>query len=259
VTDTPLLELRDVCVEFGGIRALSDINLAVQQNDLLAIIGPNGSGKTTLLNAVLGYYLPSSGAIRFAGRRLDRELPHARIAMGMARSFQHVDIFNRLTVEQVLLLGLHSTAKETFLGALLRTPGFRRTKATEKRRVSELVEALGLGPVLGRRMSELPYGPRKMVDVARAVASEPRLVLLDEPSSGVSLDEREDIVRLLRNIHSQGTALILIEHDMSVVQGLAQRVVALNFGQKIAEGTYAEVSNNPILQSAYFQPAAAQE
>jgi branched-chain amino acid transport system ATP-binding protein len=256
---TSLLELRDVCVEFGGIRALSDVSLDVKKNDLLAIIGPNGSGKTTLLNAVLGYYLPSSGSIDFAGRRLNRELPHARIAMGLARSFQHVDIFNRLTVEQVLLLGLHSTAKETFAGALFRTPGFRRTRAAETKRIGELVEALELGSILGRRMSELPYGPRKMVDVARAVASEPRLVLLDEPSSGVSLDEREDIVRLLRNIHAQGTTLVLIEHDMSVVQGLAQRVVALNFGQKIAEGTYAEVASNPILQTAYFQPAAAAE
>ena len=248
----PLLELSDVVVEFGGIVALNRVSLAVRPGEILGVIGPNGSGKTTLLNAVMGNYLPTSGEIAFEGRPLGRTLPHHRVRLGMARSFQHVEMFESLTVEEVVLLGLHTTSGETFLGALLRTPGFRRTARAMRERAAQLITSLGLGPIHEARIGTLPYGVRKMVDVARAVASEPRLVLLDEPCSGVSRAERTEILELVRRIQDRGTTLLLIEHDMSVVERLATRVAGLDFGVKIAEGSFEEVLANPVLQASYF-------
>jgi branched-chain amino acid transport system ATP-binding protein len=247
-----LLRLEDVSVAFGGVHALQDLSMTVQCGDVLGVIGPNGSGKTTLLNSILGYYATSAGDITFDGRKLRRELPHERIRLGLGRSFQHVGMFEQMTVEQVVLLGLRPVFHESFFGALLRTPNFRRIARAERERVHELLDALGMGEFAGKRMSELPYGARKMVDVARAVAGDPKLILLDEPSSGVSIDERREIVRLLAAIHADGATLLLIEHDMSIVSELSTRVIALQFGVKLAEGSFAEVLENETMQAIYF-------
>jgi branched-chain amino acid transport system ATP-binding protein len=246
------MHLDGVSITFGGIRALNAVTMDVRDQEILGLIGPNGSGKTTLLNCILGYYAIESGEITFRGRRLTRELPHSRVAMGMGRSFQHIDMFDRLTVEEVVLLGMHPAVRESFLGALFTTPGHRRNVRRYRQRAFELVKALGLDHLRDLHMSELPYGARKMVDVARAVAADPVLVLLDEPSSGVSLDEREEIAHLLRSIHARGTTLLLIEHNMSIVEALATRVVALNYGVKVIEGSFEQVIAEPTLQEAYF-------
>lgn len=247
-----LLQATGLTVEFGGLKALDGVDVTVSDGEIVALVGPNGSGKTTFLNAVMGY-LPTTGEVSFCGHTFGRELPHERIAHGMARSFQHVDMYERLKVADVMGLGFYPTNKQSMLGTLLRLPSFRQSEREIANAAEELLDDLGVDTRIVRSaFGSLPYGTRKMVDVARAVASRPRLVFLDEPSSGVSADERAEIQRLILAVRDRGTSVVVIEHNMGIVREVADRVIALNFGQKITDGTFDEVWENELLREVYF-------
>jgi branched-chain amino acid transport system ATP-binding protein len=241
-----------VSLAFGGLRALSEVSLEVVQGELVSIIGPNGAGKTSLLNCISGFYHPSSGRISFEGHDLTRASPHQVTQYGIARAFQNIELFNGLTVLENLLLARHTFSKYNLLEAVLVYGPAMRVGVANRRVVEEVIDFMDLEPYRKVLVGDLPYGVRKRVEVARALSLSPKLLLLDEPMAGMTLEEKEDMVRYILDIRAErGTTIILIEHDLGVVMDISDRVYVLDFGQVIAQGSPEEVSSNPRVQEAY--------
>ena len=247
------LAVTDLSISFGGIRAVDDVSFEVEEGEVFAIIGPNGAGKTTLFNLVSGIYFPDGGSVRFAGRDIT-SLPAHRIApLGLARTFQNIELFEHATVLQNLLIGRHVHRRSTALSHLLFLPAVRREELEHRRRVEDVIDLLELAHYREQRIANLPYGVRKVVEVGRALCLEPKLLLLDEPTSGLNPEESEDMGFWIEDINRDlGVTVVMVAHDMGLVSRVAGRVLALNEGRVIAEGNPAEVQKNPAVVDAYL-------
>ncbi|MBI5248000.1 MAG: ABC transporter ATP-binding protein [Desulfomonile tiedjei] len=248
----PLLEINKISLAFGGIKALTGISIAVEAGELYAVIGPNGAGKTCLLNCITGFYKPQSGSIHFEGRDIRRLRPDQIAKQGVARTFQNVELFANMNVIDNLLLGRHNHFTTGFFDNAVKGY-FSAQETVHRRKVEEIVDFLEMEKWRKYLVSSLPYGVRKRVELGRALAQEPKLLLLDEPMAGMNLEEREDIARFVIDIHEElGCTIVMIEHDMDVVMDISERVCVLDFGRKIGEGSPREVQANPEVQRAYL-------
>jgi branched-chain amino acid transport system ATP-binding protein len=248
-----LLEIREVSKAFGGVQAVSRVNLDVNQGDLISVIGPNGAGKTTLLNMISGFYHPDRGQIVLAGEEVTHEPPFRVAARGVARTFQNIALFRGMTVLDNLMLGRHVHMKTGVLGAFLYWGLAQKEEVAHRRRVEDIIDFLRIQDLRRRPCGSLAYGLQKRVELGRALALDPRILLLDEPMGGCNHEEKEDMARFILDVNEEwGTTIILIEHDMGVVMDISDRVAVLDMGQKIAEGTADEIRTNPQVIKAYL-------
>lgn len=248
-----LLELNQVTLRFGGVQALTGVSFTMHAGEVVALIGPNGAGKTSIFNCICGLYKPQEGQIRWQGRSILGRPPHRIARYGIGRSFQNIELFRNLTCLDNLLLGRHLHVRTNLFGAFFSTPGWRRDEVTQRRRVEEIIDLLDLQAYRNYPVGMLPYGTQKLIEVARALAGEPKLLLLDEPTAGMTADEKDEMMfRLLRLRQELGIALLVVEHDLRVVSRLAERVVVLDYGKKIADGTPDEVQRHPEVVRAYL-------
>lgn len=247
-----VLTAQDVRLSFKGVTALLAVSLAVRPRELVAVIGPNGSGKTSFLNCVSGFYRPQRGHILFRGADLCRRAPHAIARLGVARTFQNIALYSGLTAIENLLAARHIFFRSTFLEGGVFFGRALREEVVHRRTCEEIIDLLELQPVRDRPVGMLSYGWRKRVELGRALALEPRLLLLDEPMAGMNVEEKEDMVRsILAAMQQRELAAILVEHDLQVVMDIADRVVVFNFGEIIAEGSPAVVGQDPRVVEAY--------
>lgn len=251
--DAPVLRVDGVTLAFGGLQVLSRVGLDVSRGDIVALVGPNGAGKTSLLNCINGIYRPQAGSLRYGGVELSGLPPHRVAALGIARAFQLIELFEGMTVLDTLLLGRHRHMRAGIVAGGLFWGKAAREEAAHRRVVEELADFLELGPYRKRPVGGLPYGVQKRVGIGRALAMDPALLLLDEPSAGMNRQEKEDLARfLLRIKHERGTTMVWVEHDMQLVGDLADRIAVLHFGKKIADGAPADVLADAAVIEAYL-------
>ncbi|HEY8553237.1 MAG TPA: ABC transporter ATP-binding protein [Burkholderiales bacterium] len=254
LTPTPLLEAQALSIRFGGVRALNEVSFAVQRGELFSIIGPNGAGKTSLLNCISGRYTPTEGRILFEGRDITRIPPNRRAALGIGRTFQNLALFGHMTVLDNIMVGRHHLLKNNlFTGSLYWIGGAREEELAHRREVEEIIDFLEIQHIRKAIAGTLSYGLRKRVELARAIALKPKLILLDEPMAGMNLEEKEDMARYILDLNEEwNMTVIMIEHDMGVVMDISHRVMVLDFGRKIAEGRPEEVLANEHVRRAYL-------
>jgi branched-chain amino acid transport system ATP-binding protein len=252
-----VLRVEDVGVRFGGIVALDGVSFEVRRGEIVGLIGPNGAGKTTLFNCLSRLYECDRGSISFAGRPLGGVARHRIAALGIGRTFQNLALFRSMSVLDNVMVGRHCRSRGGFFANAVHLPIVRREEDGARARAREFVRLLGLEAVAERRVADLPFGTQKRVELARALAAEPKLLLLDEPASGLNHEEVGELGRLIRSIRDRlELTILLVEHHMNLVMSISDRVVALNFGRKIAEGTPAEVRSHPELVKAYLGAAS---
>ncbi len=253
-TDSPILEIRDVSLHFGGVRALSNVSFAVKPGELFAIIGPNGAGKTSMMNCISGRYTPTQGSVVFNGRDVTGLPPNKRTDLGIGRTFQNLALFGHMSVLDNIMVGRHHLLKNNFLtGALYWFGGAQQEELTHRRTVEDIIDFLEITHIRKATAGTLSYGLRKRVELARAVALRPNLILLDEPMAGMNQEEKEDMTRFIVDLNEEwGMTVVMIEHDMGVVMDISERVIVLDFGQKIAEGLPDEIMSNPYVKKAYL-------
>ncbi|HEY6241758.1 MAG TPA: ABC transporter ATP-binding protein [Burkholderiales bacterium] len=248
-----VLEVDDISLAFGGVLALQDVSFDVREREIRAIIGPNGAGKSSMLNVINGVYHPQQGTVAFKGRKRRAVDPHEAARQGIARTFQNIALFRGMTVLDNIMTGRNLKMKSNFLQQALYWGAARREEIEHRARVETVIDFLEIQHIRKTPVGRLPYGLQKRVELARALAAEPELLLLDEPMAGMNLEEKQDMSRFILDVNDQlGTTIVLIEHDMSVVMDLSDRVLVLDYGRKIADGTPEEVRNNSDVIAAYL-------
>lgn len=247
-----ILKVDHITQRFGGLVALSDINMEIGKGEIIGIIGPNGAGKTTLFNIVTGIYSPTEGNIFLAGQDITGQKPHRITAMGFARTFQNIRLFPKMTVLDNVILGMHTRTKSNLFDAVLRLPRQHAEEKRNRERAFEILKLLDLYDVRYNMSTALPYGSQRKLEIARALASEPKLLLLDEPAAGMNATETEDLMNIVRKLKSMGYTILLIEHDMKFVMSICERLYVLDHGCMISQGTADEVRRDPKVIEAYL-------
>ncbi|HWU28393.1 MAG TPA: ABC transporter ATP-binding protein [Microbacterium sp.] len=269
-----LLEVKDLRLQFGGVKAVDGLSFTVEAGEILAVIGPNGAGKTSAFNCISGFYLPTSGSVVFDGRDIVRQapsfwrslrlvdllqsfgfyrvLPSRVTKWGMARTFQNLRLFRELSVLDNVKTAMHANIREGFWATLLHTPGYRKAERECAEQARGWLDFVGFTGDENLYVTQLPYGEQRRVEIARALATGPKLLLLDEPAAGLNFNEKQALMQLIRSIRDLGVAVVLIEHDMGLIMNLAERIVVLNYGKEIAVGSPEQIKNDPIVIEAYL-------
>ncbi|MCE5206755.1 MAG: ABC transporter ATP-binding protein [Chloroflexi bacterium] len=247
-----LLEAKGISMHFGGVKAIDYVDLTVDEGQIMGIIGPNGSGKTTFFNVLTGLYKPTSGRFLFGGTDITNWPPHRIAQAGIGRTFQNIRVFKNTSVLENVLVGEHTKLQATFLGALFRSPAQKKDEEIARKKAMELLDFVKLSDKFNEFSANLAYGEQRRLEIARALASQPKLLLLDEPTAGMNPSEADQVIQLFHKIHELGITIILIEHNMQVMMGTAERIIAFDAGVKIAEGTPKEIQYNERVIQAYL-------
>lgn len=250
--DRVLLDVSDLAVAFGGIKAVDGLTFQVHEGEIVSVIGPNGAGKTSAFNCISGFYRPNAGSVVFDGREITRKKPSHITAQGMARTFQNVRLFSDMTVLENVKTGMHSHLGQNVFDAMLHTPRYKRSEAQCTEDARGWLDFVGFQADDELLVTQLPYGEQRRVEIARALATQPKLILLDEPGAGLNHSEKNELMELIRRIRDLGVSIVLIEHDMGLVMEVSERIVVLNYGKEIADGTPEAVKNDPVVIAAYL-------
>ncbi len=247
-----ILEVEEVIMAFGGLVALINLDFQVQHHTIKAIIGPNGAGKTTLFNVITGSFSPTEGTVRFNGKSIENLKAHEIAKLGISRTFQTIELFTNMTVLENVMVGCHTRIKSSFIASGLRLPQVKRKEEQMRSKAMDILEFVGIADKYNESADSLPLGERKILEIGRALATEPELVCLDEPASGLNETETQAAADLIRRIKDKGVTVWLVEHDMKVVMDIADDIMVLNYGEKSAEGPPLEIQNNPKVSEAYL-------
>jgi ABC-type branched-subunit amino acid transport system ATPase component len=251
-TTAPLLDVDRLTIKFGGVIALDDVSFDIKPGEILGLIGPNGAGKTTAFNVITGVYQATSGTVTFDGTVLRKKKRYQITKLGIARTFQNIRLFPSMTALDNVLVGADAHSKVGILRAIFRTPYFRRTERESRDEARALLKFVGVDGRAEEFSTNLSYGDQRRLEIARALATRPKLICLDEPAAGFNPAEKQRLMQLIRDIRDAGNTVLLVEHDMKLVMGVCDRIVVLEFGKKVAEGTPAEIQANPVVIAAYL-------
>jgi len=247
-----LLEVSDLAVSFGGIKAVDGLTFSVHEGEIVSVIGPNGAGKTSAFNCISGFYRPSSGTVVFDGETITRRKPSYITKKGMARTFQNVRLFKEMSVLENVKTGMHGNLGQNLFDAMLHTPRYRRSEAQCTEDARGWLDFVGFRADDELLVTQLPYGEQRRVEIARALATQPKLLLLDEPGAGLNHNEKNELMQLIRKIRDLGVGIVLIEHDMGLVMQISERIVVMNYGKEIADGTPVKIKQDPVVIAAYL-------
>lgn len=247
-----VLEVKDLAVSFGGIKAVDGLTFSVHEGEIVSVIGPNGAGKTSAFNCISGFYRPNHGSVVFNGEPITRRKPSYITMKGMARTFQNVRLFGEMSVLENVKTGMHANLGQNVLDALFHTPRYKRSEAQCTEDARGWLDFVGFRADDELLVTQLPYGEQRRVEIARALATQPKLLLLDEPGAGLNHNEKNELMGLIRKIRDLGVGIVLIEHDMGLVMQISERIVVLNYGKEIADGTPEEIKNDPLVIAAYL-------
>lgn len=246
------LEVKDITIQFGGLVAVDHVTFHVEKGEIISIIGPNGAGKTTVFNMLTGVYHVDAGEILFEGKPIHNHAPQEIVEVGISRTFQNIRLFPNLRVIENVLVGTHIRTKYGFFSSLFRTPKYRREEAELTVKAIGILNSIGLGGQVDNYACNLPYGDQRKIEIARAIATDAKIILLDEPAAGMNPQESEELLRFIRELRNKGYTIILIEHDMSVVMNISDRIYVLDHGKQIAQGLPSEIATDPHVIEAYL-------
>jgi len=247
-----VLALNNVKIKFGGLVAVDDLSFTINKNEIFGLIGPNGAGKTTVFNMISGVYKPTEGQISFHGKRIDGKRPYQINALGIARTYQNINLFKNMTVLENVVVGCHSRSHSGIFASILRISSQRKEEERIREKSFEILKFFGLDKKANLPACSLSYGEQRELEISRALASEPELLLLDEPAAGMNMTEKINLAESIKKIRDKGITILIVEHDMKLVMGITDRILVLNYGKKIAEGEPVHIQNNPSVIEAYL-------
>lgn len=248
----PLLEVKGLSISFGGLKAVDSVDFKVNKGEIISIIGPNGAGKTTIFNLLTGIYTCDSGQVIFDGKEIQDQTPQEIVKAGIARTFQNIRLFREMRVIENVLTGMHINTHYNFLDLLFRTKKYKTIELEKTKKAIEILDSIGLKDKISDYPSNLPYGDQRRLEIARAIATEAKIIILDEPAAGMNPQESENLLDFIKNLVKRGYTILLIEHDMSVVMNVSDRIYVIDHGKKVAEGLPTEIANNKHVIEAYL-------